>query len=108
VNPEFPPDWLEDALKRRPAMAAPPDFAERVWRRLEPRRTYSPFFRVWMDNGLVAGLTLAILGIGSTIDLNRLGVFIAQGLQAPPPFLVAAAAFCGMVVWLSVTADDAP
>ena len=61
-----------------------------------------------MDYGLVAGLTLAVLGIGSMIDFNRLGVFVTQGLQAPPPFLVAAAAFCGTAVWLSVTADDTP
>lgn len=105
MNPELPKDWLEEALKARAAVPAPPDFTETLMRRLEAGQSYSPLSRFWMDQGLAAGLTLAILGLSSAVDMNRLGAVLARGVQASP-VVVAAVTLCASAVWLAVMADD--
>jgi hypothetical protein len=108
MNHELPPDWLENALAVRAVMTAPPDFAESVLMRLQPRVASSPLSDPWMDYGLVAGITLALLGVGSLFDVGQFGELVAVSLQAPSPFLVAAVGFCATAVWVSLTADDTP
>jgi len=106
VNPELPNDWLDQALKTREAMTAPEAFTETLIRQLAHDRSYLPLAAFWMDQGLPLGLALAILGIGSMIDVARLGLLLDRGLQAPSPVVLTAVALCASAVWLSIAVDE--
>lgn len=106
MNPKLPNDWLDHALKTREAMTAPEAFTETLMRQLAHDRSYSPLAAFWMDQGLPLGLTLAVLGIGSMIDVARLGLLLGRGLQAPSPVVLTAVALCVSAVWLSLAADE--
>ena len=105
MNSELPDDWLEEALKARPAMPAPPDFSRTMMRRLEADAS-SPLSRFWMEQGVAVGLTLAFLGLGSVVELNSLADLLVRGMRATP-VVVALVALGASAVWLSRTADEA-
>ena len=107
MNFESSNDWLDEALRARPVMSAPPDFSETMMHRLEGGdHSSSPFLRFGMDQGVGVGLTLALLGLGSLVDLNRLGMPLVRGIQAAP-VLLAVIALCVSAAWLSRTAEEA-
>jgi hypothetical protein len=105
VNSELPGDWMEEALKARPAMPAPADFSERMMRRLDGDGL-STFSRFWMDQGVAVGFTLTLLGLGSLVELNGLGDLLVRGMQATP-VVVAVVALCASALWLSRAVDEA-
>ena len=106
MNSEVPDDWLEEALKTRGAMTAPSGFTAAVVRSLDARPPDSQLSRFWMDQGLALGFTLAILGLGLGVDVNRLGALLGEGLQSPATAVLVAVTLCLSAAWLSIAADE--
>ena len=107
MNSELPNDWLDQALKTREAMTAPEGFTETLMRQLAGDGSSSPLAVFWMDHGLPLGLTLAAVGIGSMVDVARLGLLLGGGLQAPSRVVLTAVALSVSAVWWSISADEA-
>jgi hypothetical protein len=106
VNPELPEDWMDEALRSRAAMIAPSHFTPTVLRRVAAEAPFSQASMFVMEYGARLGLTLALLGLGLTLDVNRFGLLLQEGLQAPLPVALTAAGLCMTLVWLSITADE--
>ncbi len=106
MNPEHPGDWLDEALKTRAAMTAPSHFTPTVLRRLSEDDSPVPASAFWMESGTHAGLGLAALGLGMTVDVNRLGQWFDGLLQAPSPAMLTAAGLCVSAIWWSTRQDE--
>jgi hypothetical protein len=106
VNPELPEDWIDEALRSRTAMTAPPHFAPTVLRRVAAEAPFSQASMFVMEYGPRLGLTLALLGLGLTLDVNRFGLLLQEGLQSPSPVALTAAALGMTLVWLSIASDE--
>ena len=103
MNPDRSDDWVDEALRSRGAMTAPSHFTPTVMRRVGGEAPLSQFV---MEHGPRLGLTLAILGLGLILDVNRLGLLLQQGPPAASTLVLTMAALCAVLLGLSITADE--
>jgi hypothetical protein len=106
LNPDHPGDWLEEALKTRAAMIAPSHFTPEVLRRLAEDESPGTASAFWMESAPHVGLGLAVLGLGLTVDVNRLGHWFDGLLHAPSPALLIAVGLCVSAIWWSTRYDE--
>jgi hypothetical protein len=118
VNPAGWDERLEDALKRRTALRAPPDFTSRVMRRaMEGQASPADGRTKWLAELDDAATVLIVLGLALLWNAARLGDWLGAGIDtlrraggamgsiagAIPPAPLVLAALAGWLGWVLVS-----
>jgi hypothetical protein len=106
MSPEIHEDWLDEALERRPAAAAPPEFTGTVMRRLAQRQSPWRHVTVRTEESFYLGLTLAFAGLCFAIDVSQVGLALGRALEAAPPVVLTAAALTTVAVWFAMRTGE--
>jgi hypothetical protein len=94
-------DWLEDALRSRPAMTAPEGFTAKMMEQLASSAPPSiPQSTEWIEEAGRAGLLFAALGAASVLDARLLTEWL-NGLVEPAPLVIVAVTLLVAGVWYS-------
>jgi hypothetical protein len=92
-------DWVEDALKNRPAMSAPEGFTRSMMAQLQPMASPVRVPSIWLRVAGEAGLLMSALTAALLLDLPGLVA------QAPAPYLMAALALVMSGVWVTTNSE---
>ena len=112
MSPDFPDeqtpgDWLEDALRSRPAMTAPEAFTARAIEQVASSTPPSISQSTeWIEEAGRAGLVFALLGTVSTVDMGRAAGWLDRGMFGSTAILLAAVVVFVAAVWYSVTVNS--